>query len=139
MFAQGVQRGIDAPAFGQHGPEGAAGLLGLGDLRREQMGALADQQRESAVRPGLVDLADAEKAHETARVFLEEQAMLSRDGAAGDDAQPVHDERGAPPFRLRLAHHGAFDDLGATAHMVGGVEILAHHPADALRERTGET
>ncbi|NCV41124.1 MAG: hypothetical protein EBW11_11285, partial [Betaproteobacteria bacterium] len=52
-----------------------------------------------------------------AGVFLEDQAMLGGDGAARDDAEAVHDERSAPPFGLGLAHHGALDDLGATAHM----------------------
>ena len=64
--------------------------------------------------------------------------MLGRHGAAGDDAQAVHDERSAPPFGLGFAHDRAFDDLGATADMVRGVEILAHHPADALGQRAGE-
>ena len=64
--------------------------------------------------------------------------MLGRDGASRDDAQPVHDERGAPPFGLGFAHDGALDDLRAAAHVVRGVEIPAHHPADALGEGAGE-
>ena len=99
------------------------------------MGTLAHQQGQGAVWAGFVDLADAEKTDEAARVFLEDQAVFRGDGAARHDAEPVHDEGGAPPFGLRFAHDRAFDDLGATADVVGGVEILAHHPADTFRER----
>ena len=138
MLAQGVERGIHAPAFGQHRAQGAAGLLRQGDFGREQVGAFADEQRESPVRTGLVDLTDTEQADQAAGIFLEEEAMLGRDGAARDDAQAVHDERGAPPFGLRFAHDRALDDLRAAADMVGGVEILTHHPADAFGQRAGE-
>ena len=82
-----------------------------------------------------MDLADTEQTDKAAGIFLEDQAVFRGDGAARHDAQPVHDERGAPPLGLRFAHDRAFDDFGATADVVGGVEILAHHPADTFRER----
>ena len=138
VLTQGVERRIDATAFGQHGAQGAAGFLRQGDLGREQVGAFADQQGERPVRAGLMDLADAEQPDQTAGIFLEEQAVLGRHGAARDDAQSVHDERSAPPFGLGFAHDRAFDDLGAPAHMVRGVEILAHHAADAFGQTAGE-
>jgi hypothetical protein len=60
VLAQGVERGIHAPAFGQHRTQGAAGLLRQGDFGREQVGAFADEQRERSIRAGFVDLADPE-------------------------------------------------------------------------------
>ena len=82
-----------------------------------------------------MDLADTEQAHQAARVFFEDEAMFRRDGATRHNAQAIHDERGTPPFGLGLAHHRAFNDLRATPDVVGGVEILAHHPADTFGER----
>ena len=72
VLAQGVERGVHAPTFGQHRAQGAAGLLGKGDFGREQVGAFADEERERAVRAGLMDLADAEQPDQAAGVFLEE-------------------------------------------------------------------
>ena len=138
VLAECVERGIHPSAFGQHRAQSAAGFLRQGDFRREQVGALADEQRERSVRAGLVDLADPEHADQATGVFLEKQAMFRGDGAARDDAQSVHDERSAPPFGLGFAHDRPFDDFRATADMVGGVEILAHHPADAFGQTTGE-
>ena len=135
MLAQGVKRGVDATALGEHRAEGAAGFFGRGELRRQQVRPLAHQQGQGAVRPGFMDLADTEQAHQTTGIFFEDQAMFGRDGAARHDAQAVHDERSAPPFGLGFAHDRAFDDLGTTADVIGGVKILAHHPADTFGER----
>ena len=44
VLAQGIERAVDATALGEHRAEGAAGFLGRGELRRQQVRPLAHQQ-----------------------------------------------------------------------------------------------
>ena len=42
MLTQRVEGAVDPARFGQHCPKGAARLLGVGDIGRQQVSPLAD-------------------------------------------------------------------------------------------------